>query len=115
MDLGVKNRELIDIIGTDFGKLRTKQLLGRDYQLTGAIERKGQGKELEIWVPFIRVAQTQQKSSFSEIREESSGVKQTKDISPRGQWVRLIPGMVESVDMKEVARKARYLFYVALD
>ena len=41
VDLGVKNRELIDIIGTDFGKLRTKQLLGKDYQLTGAIERKG--------------------------------------------------------------------------
>jgi len=31
VDLGTKNRDLIDIIGTDFGKLRTKQLLGKDY------------------------------------------------------------------------------------
>ena len=63
VDLGVKNRELIDIIGSDFGRLRTKQLLGKDYQMVGAIERKGQGKELEIWVPFIRVGPVASKLS----------------------------------------------------
>lgn len=115
VDLGTKNRDLIDIIGTDFGKLRTKQLLGKDYQLFGAIERKGQGKELEIWVPFIRVGQIYSKLSMQEIREEGSGIKQNKDLNPRNQWARFIPGMVESVDMKEVARKARYLFYVSIE
>lgn len=120
VDLGIKNRELIDLLGGNEGKLRTKQLLGKEYQLIGAIERKGQGKnQLEIWVPFIKLGQGElnAKSKQERVRTDPPGSasKNQDPFSTKDKWVKFIPGMVEQVDSKEVAKRVRYLFYVGIE
>lgn len=119
VDLGIKNRELIDVLGGNEGRLRTKQLLGKEYQLVGAIERKGKGKgKLEIWVPFIKLGQANLYSSSSEpqvqTNVEYSASQKVTQLTNQSQWVKFIPGMVEQVNSSEITKRARYLFYVGI-
>ena len=119
VDLGTKNRDLVDLMGGNEGRLRTKQLLGTEYQLVGGIERKGQGKSnMEIWIPFVKVNQSLcslNKTRLNTVNIEVPVEKQEPLVKTTKEWIKFIPGMTEEVDSKEVASRVRYLFYVAVD